>query len=950
MQRTEFGPWADAGTYAGEFNKAGRRDGRGTFTWRDGSRYEGRWKDDEMHGNGTFTWPNGDVYAGPWRHNAKQNGADCTYRLASGEVYEIKSGSWSRDVIPTTVPGGGGPNGPAKLPSGTGTGTTITRETVSGSGTIRWPDGSLYDGQISASLMDGRGSYQWPDGDLYDGGWRAGLRHGAGTCRYTNGDVFVGSYSRGLKEGAGILILDGLSFRGSFTGGMRNGSGLFAWSSGKTLACHWRDDGPDPEHPGAVVTSADGKTVTTCGWKVDPTNRDPSGVLLHGTGNQLDILSAKITNVTYVDGVLVATNDPNTPPKKATTQLLPIRSSSSSNDIHLDTTIDISQTPSQEFDQVGKFDDIPHILYPTGFFPKKVFDALVEAEIPEILLVISEGTLTAQKALSDPMVSTYSISLDEATAISCITCPRTFLHVNNRLNSALLQRNTLELKKWSSFMFLLLRGIRKLPTITATAGGVFYRSIKTQVNVDQYHYCKGNNVAWHCFSTVGTRLEDAMMKCRNEASEECSGTMFILENCWGYDVSLFGERNEILLEPEIAFSVREVKIATLIMVEMVMQPSRLLLERLVPALNAPMQPHDQSNADTGPVGIKGKKTHSFTHKKRKPQEGNLRGLIDSVQSPPLRFLSPPLGGSKQLSSSASMTTEPHKKTLIAFMEAVPYLQEREGSVYNIWKEWFETIPMSEVLRKSHSLGYSLSSSVDWKEHSFYYFGPQSIVTTQISAFAQATKTDATSLECGIHFQGLDIPILGLCIRLTANGAECGWYSPDDVPLGIVLKVADPGVPLDIIFKWCNTNKITQYSFVGHGIGSPPVSTKFQFQMPCTGFQQQLKVAMRAWKFFNFPPLSPQLIACLTRETAQSACVSITFTNEQFISISIDCKMPSKTLISQLSAMVRAKAESVSMLEGISGKPVSMVSYCYLCSGSGGEIFREGYNVFITCDL
>ena len=38
----------------------------GTYIWSDGRRYEGQWKENQMHGKGSFTWPEGKTYIGEY--------------------------------------------------------------------------------------------------------------------------------------------------------------------------------------------------------------------------------------------------------------------------------------------------------------------------------------------------------------------------------------------------------------------------------------------------------------------------------------------------------------------------------------------------------------------------------------------------------------------------------------------------------------------------------------------------------------------------------------------------------------------------------------------------------------------------------------------------------------------------------------------------------------------
>ena len=41
-------------------------DGYGVFTWSDGRKYLGEYKEDKKHGQGQFIWPDGRQYKGGW--------------------------------------------------------------------------------------------------------------------------------------------------------------------------------------------------------------------------------------------------------------------------------------------------------------------------------------------------------------------------------------------------------------------------------------------------------------------------------------------------------------------------------------------------------------------------------------------------------------------------------------------------------------------------------------------------------------------------------------------------------------------------------------------------------------------------------------------------------------------------------------------------------------------
>ena len=56
----------------------------GTYTWNNGDKYVGEYKDDERNGQGTYTWNNGNKYVGEFK-DSKRNGQG-TYTYANGTI------------------------------------------------------------------------------------------------------------------------------------------------------------------------------------------------------------------------------------------------------------------------------------------------------------------------------------------------------------------------------------------------------------------------------------------------------------------------------------------------------------------------------------------------------------------------------------------------------------------------------------------------------------------------------------------------------------------------------------------------------------------------------------------------------------------------------------------------------------------------------------------------
>ena len=108
----------------------------GTYTWPNGEKYVGEWRDDKKNGQGTYTWPNGEKYVGEWRDD-KYNGQG-TLTLPNGEKYV---GEWRDDK-------------------------------KNGQGTFTFPDGEKYVGEFKDDEYNGQGTLTFANGTVNEGIWK----------------------------------------------------------------------------------------------------------------------------------------------------------------------------------------------------------------------------------------------------------------------------------------------------------------------------------------------------------------------------------------------------------------------------------------------------------------------------------------------------------------------------------------------------------------------------------------------------------------------------------------------------------------------------------------------------------------------------------------------------------------------------------------------------------
>jgi hypothetical protein len=179
----------------------------GTYTWANGDKYVGEWKDGKRRGQGTYTWANGNKYIGEFKDN-KQHGQG-TSILVNGDKYvgDYKDGKWH------------------------------------GQGTYTWANGNKYVGEYKDGKWHGQGTMTYPNGNKYVGEYKNGKWHGQGTMTYPNGNKYVGEYKNNKQHGQGTHTwADGGRYVGEWKDDYRHGQGTETRTYGGRHVGEWRYD------------------------------------------------------------------------------------------------------------------------------------------------------------------------------------------------------------------------------------------------------------------------------------------------------------------------------------------------------------------------------------------------------------------------------------------------------------------------------------------------------------------------------------------------------------------------------------------------------------------------------------------------------------------------------------------------------------------------------------
>lgn len=97
---------------------------------------------------------------------------------------------------------------------------------------ITFKNGTMYRGDMKQNKITGNGEYIFPEGSTYVGQVLNGLRHGNGTYENKTENLkYEGSWINGLKHGNGKLIVNDMVYEGEFFEGAKHNFGKLKWES-----------------------------------------------------------------------------------------------------------------------------------------------------------------------------------------------------------------------------------------------------------------------------------------------------------------------------------------------------------------------------------------------------------------------------------------------------------------------------------------------------------------------------------------------------------------------------------------------------------------------------------------------------------------------------------------------------------------------------------------------
>jgi len=243
------------------------RNGKGTYVFKSGGKYTGRFKNFLLTGKGSFYFTNGNVYTGKWKNNFREGKGKL--KMATGDVYvgDFKANKfWGKGTF--------------KFVTGAKYIGDWYNDKATGEGVYVFSNGEHYKGQFLDGKFNGFGIYTYSNKSRYEGKWKNNRRNGKGKIIDSKGQIQKGVWKNDIlidkmdityeekkgieikkpedkerncnkiycKSGKGIYTYkDGSKWIGEFKQGKAYGLGVCEYADGRKYEGQWKNNVPQGE-------------------------------------------------------------------------------------------------------------------------------------------------------------------------------------------------------------------------------------------------------------------------------------------------------------------------------------------------------------------------------------------------------------------------------------------------------------------------------------------------------------------------------------------------------------------------------------------------------------------------------------------------------------------------------------------------------------------------------
>jgi len=267
-----------------------------------------------------------------------------------------------------------------------------------------------------------------------------------------------------------------------------------------------------------------------------------------------------------------------------------------------------------------------------------------------------------------------------------------------------------------------------------------------------------------------------------------------------------------------------------------------------------------------------------------------------------------------------------------------------------WQIWSESFPPIDGLTAGMAIEFEVSTSLSMEKLKWRTCGPQNMFIQRMVDFFFDVGASESEIDRLNNVGALIEPAkIGSWIEMSdKQGMDGGWYFPVEMPADKAIQAADAGEAIDKVKEWIQKHKIEACFSIGRDMGAmPPRQTAMKVHLPGNS-EQQLNIALDAFKMFGFPALPDDAVAALRGSSPASVSLSVITCSEGFVQIGIMTSKPSKDLIAKLCEITKSdkRAELDTFEKSLGADAPAFVEYQHLMKSFGYGVYKEGFDVIL----
>lgn len=308
-------------------------------------------------------------------------------------------------------------------------------------------------------------------------------------------------------------------------------------------------------------------------------------------------------------------------------------------------------------------------------------------------------------------------------------------------------------------------------------------------------------------------------------------------------------------------------------------------------------------------------------------------------------VSTPAPSQDQPPVAAPMASEGDGFALSTLKRSVNFLQQG-SQVTEFWDMYSDSV---SSLPSSEENQYQFVITADMEKITWRTLGTPNRCIQSIVDFFYCVGAPQQELDrLNSVGQLINPSIVGYWVTVSSKlGIDGGWFFPVKVSVATANSAVDESEYRNKLQDWLERHNVTMVQSVSRDMGAePPRQSEISFCLPGSNTEEQLEIAIDAFKSFGFDPLPDAALVYLRKKSNRQLRLFVNLTFEGFVKLGILSPQPQENEMHELCGISgrASSADRFKKLQADIKHTPAFVEFLFLKPGFGYGVYKEGFDV------